>query len=552
MLTVLVVSGGGFQGLGVLSALRAISGVRAVVADLYPDSPGRYLADAFHAVPPVADAAAFEDAIARIARAEGARLVIPSTAIELPALAGMAPALRARDVAVAVAPLPLLRLAADKRLLYADLAARGFPVLPGVDPLAPDAPFPLIGKPAAGWGSRGVVLAASPADLAREWSARLADEYVWQPRLPRCRELSVDFAIDFAGRASEPGVRLRVRTSGGFALVTDTAESAEVTRWAQRFAGVAASMEGRGAFNLQFLEQDGKVYLSDVNPRLGTSAVHWRGTDRDPILHVCRSVDPEVTAPARVPAARTVRVLGELSVDVVAPPPGVQAIVFDLDDTLLPHKQWIAARLEALWEAEKAVLPGREAFLAEALRVVEEGPRGQLFDVLAAHFGIPETLRRRLIEAYRAVAPARVALYPDVLPALATLRAKGYRLGLLTDNPPVSQRLKVEAAGLAPVFEAIVFSRETGADKPDAAAFAAVARALALTAGSLAMVGDNPYRDGMGALAAGYGAAFVVARAGAFFNFDPALLSALPAARRLRFVSGLREMAAMLPDSRAR
>ena len=57
MLTVLVVSGGGFQGLGILSALRAIGGVRAVVADLYPDSPGRYLADAFHAVPPVADAA---------------------------------------------------------------------------------------------------------------------------------------------------------------------------------------------------------------------------------------------------------------------------------------------------------------------------------------------------------------------------------------------------------------------------------------------------------------------------------------------------------------
>ena len=553
MLTVLVVSGGGFQGLGILSALRALHGVRAVVADVHADCPGRYLADAFHAVPPVADGAPFEEALLGIVEAEDVRLVLPSTGYELATLARVAPALRQRGVAVAVAPERLLRLAADKRLLYAALEERGIPVLPLVDPRRPDAVFPVIGKPAHGWGSRGVVVAASPDELSREWSARIGEEYVWQRKLEPCRELSVDLAIDFEGKASEPGVRLRVRTSGGFAVVTDTAESAAVTRWTARFVEMAREMEGRGAFNLQFLDDGGAVYLSDVNTRFGTSAVHWRGTDRDPVLHLCRSVDPSVPAPARSAPPRTVRVLGERRVDGAASgEAAIQALVLDLDDTLIPHKRWIHAKLDRLWGAERDALPARDAFLAEALRIVEEGPRATLFDQLAARFGWPAALKARLIDAYRATAPERCALYPDVLPSLATLRAKRYRLGLLTDNPPASQRRKIEAAGLAPWFEKVVFSREAAADKPDRDAFAAMAAALDLPPAALAMVGDNPYRDGLGALAAGYGVAYVVARPGGFYNFDPDLVAALPGGPGLRFTSSLREVAASLPGAAAR
>jgi HAD superfamily hydrolase (TIGR01509 family) len=530
-----------------------LSGVRAVAVDLYPDSPGRYLADAFHAVPPVADRAAFAAAVERIAEVEEARLVIPSTAIELEALAALAPALRARGIAVAVSAPPLLALAADKRRLYPALAAQGFPVLPLEDPRDAGAPWPLIGKPALGWGSRGVVVADSPAALAREWSGRLAEDYVWQRRLHPCGELSADFAIDFDGRASDPGVRRRVRTSGGFAVVTDTAEAPEAERLARRFAEMAAGMGGAGVFNLQFLEHEGRLHLSDVNPRFGTSAVHWRGTTRDPILHLCRAVDPGVEPLPRDPAPRTVRVLGELHVD-DAPGPAdaaLRAVVFDLDDTLIPAKAWMVQKLERLWEAERTALPPRAQFLAEALRLVDEGPRATLLDALGARFGWPPPEVARLIEAYRAARPARCEPYPDVLPALATLRAKGYRLGLLTDNPPESQRHKLEVSGLAPRFDAVVFSREAGGDKPHPGAFAAMAAALGLAPKALAMAGDNPHRDGLGALAAGYGAAFVVSRAGTFFSFDREVVKSLPGAERLRF-AGLRELAARLPATAPR
>lgn len=548
MLTVLVVSGGGFQGLGVLSALRALDAVRAVVVDLYPDSPGRYLGDAYHRVPAVAEGPAFEDAIARVAAREGARLVLPATAIELTALARMASRLRASGVAVGVSGEPLLRLTSDKRLLYAELSARGIPVLPIVDPLAAGAPFPLIGKPARGWGSRGLIVAHAAAELARDWSPRVAADYVWQRRLDPCRELSVDFAIDFAGRASPPGIRLRVRTSGGFAVVTDTAESEGVDAATSAFIDLARELGGCGAFNLQFLEQGGAVYLSDVNARFGTSAVHWRGTVHDPIAHLCRAVDPTVSAPSRPAPRRTVRILGEMPVeDPDRAEASLRGLVFDLDDTLIPHKQWMLAKLELVWEAEKAALPGRDAFISEAMRIAEEGPRSTLLDQLMTRFGWDAGTTTRLVAAYREIAPRACTIHPDVLPALATLRGKGYRVGILTDNPPVSQRQKLEAAGLAPLFDAVVFSRESGGDKPHPGGFAAVADALGLPASALAMVGDNPYRDGLGALAAGFAAAYVVVRPGGFFNFDPRLAGSLPGGERLRFVATLRDVAARLP-----
>ena len=551
MLTVLVVSGGGFQGHGIIAALRDLDVVRVVVVDSHEDNPGRHLADAFHAVPALSEGDAFGAALVRIAALEGVGLVLPATALELMTLARAAPALEASGVRVAVCGAELLRVLADKRILYAALEEAGFPVLPTVDPRAPGAAFPLVGKPAAGWGSQGVFVAESAEDLAREWSTRLAEEYVWQPRADGEREVSVDFAIDFAGRVSVPAVRARLRTSGGFAVVSETAASGEAEDCASRFAAFAKDRGGLGAFNLQFLEHEGRVVLSDVNPRLGTSAVHWRGTDRDPVFHLCRSVDPSVSIREPRKPIRTVRVLGDRAVDPSEPAEqDLAAIVFDLDDTLVPHKRWMLSKLEAVWQSERAVLPEREAFFAEALRIVEEGPRSTLLDALGARFGWTPERVAGLVAAYRAASPPSCPLHPDVLPALATLRGKGYRLAVLTDNPPESQKRKIAVSGLAASLDHVVYAREHGGDKPAAAAFAAVAAALGLPASALAMVGDNPYRDGLGALAAGYGAAFVIARAGAFFNFDPALPSVLPGAARLRRIESLSALAARLPEVR--
>ena len=223
----------------------------------------------------------------------------------------------------------------------------------------------------------------------------------------------------------------------------------------------------------------------------------------------------------------------------------VSGVVFDLDDTLIPTKRWTRERL---LRALAALLPQPQRARAEreALRLIEECPRGLLIDAVAETLGFSETERVQLLEAYRATWPESCAIYSEVRPALDALRRRGLRLGLLTDNPPETQRRKLQAAGLASFFQVVVFARESGAEKPDRRGFAAVAQGLALPPETLAMAGDNPHRDLAGAAEAGFARLFWIQREGAGCAFDPALAAALPGAARYERVSDLRQLAARL------
>jgi HAD superfamily hydrolase (TIGR01549 family) len=239
-----------------------------------------------------------------------------------------------------------------------------------------------------------------------------------------------------------------------------------------------------------------------------------------------------------------IRVLADrwLDVEEHAPSEPIQGIVFDLDDTLLHQKLWIAGKLQAAAESLPQLIPDREAFLLRALQSVEEGPRDALIDEQAERLGLRPEGRDQLLEAYRAAVPERSVLFPDVVPTLESLRRAGLKLGLLTDNPPASQRQKVKVCGLARWFEAIVYSQELGAEKPDGRGFAACAEGLGLPVERLGFVGDNPYRDALGAHSAGYGRVYVVRRHGTFYNFEASLLGALPGGSRFKLLDDLQQL----------
>jgi FMN phosphatase YigB (HAD superfamily) len=287
--------------------------------------------------------------------------------------------------------------------------------------------------------------------------------------------------------------------------------------------------------------------VSDVNPRLGTSAVHWRGSGFNPVLAVCADAGlaPEGAGGSPPPAGtRSVRHLEERVLPVV-PGPAVGGIVFDLDDTLIPTKRWLRDRLLLALDV-LASASEREAARRAALRVIEEGPRDRLIDAVAAALGWAEERRARLLELYGVSWPRSCATYPEVRAGLDALRRRGLRLGLLTDNPPETQRRKLEAAELRSCFDAVVFAREAGAEKPDRSGFVAVAAALGLPTAQLAMAGDNPHRDLAGAAAAGFARLFWLRREGASSAFDASLAASLPGAARYEAVADLRELAARL------
>ena len=49
--SILIVSGGGFQGHALIKALRAVPGIRILVADSYSENVSRYFSDGFFLAP---------------------------------------------------------------------------------------------------------------------------------------------------------------------------------------------------------------------------------------------------------------------------------------------------------------------------------------------------------------------------------------------------------------------------------------------------------------------------------------------------------------------
>jgi putative hydrolase of the HAD superfamily len=135
--------------------------------------------------------------------------------------------------------------------------------------------------------------------------------------------------------------------------------------------------------------------------------------------------------------------------------------------------------------------------LAEALE-----PWGPLDDVLFEEY---------IVEHNAAI--DELPAFPDALATIRSLRARGIRVGVLTNGPSGLQRRKLRASGLIDEFDAVAITGELGVHKPDRRAFEKALELLGTRADETAMVGDDLQNDVAGALAAGFAAVVWVERA---------------------------------------
>ncbi len=105
-------------------------------------------------------------------------------------------------------------------------------------------------------------------------------------------------------------------------------------------------------------------------------------------------------------------------------------------------------------------------------------------------------LRKKVLQ------PQRYRLYEDAIPTLQTLKQRGYRSFVLSNNYPELSHI-TDALGLSGLFEDILVSGKIGYDKPRPEIFAA-ARKAAGGAKNAWMIGDNPVDDIEGGNAAGF------------------------------------------------
>ena len=196
----------------------------------------------------------------------------------------------------------------------------------------------------------------------------------------------------------------------------------------------------------------------------------------------------------------------------------LHALTLDLDDTLWPVGPTIARADTLMWQwlgrHAPATHGARDGATLAALRaaVARERP-DWAHDMSAMRL---ETVRRALLAAGDDPALAepafevfyserqRVALYDDVLPALARLAARWPLVALSNGNADVRR-----VPGLAPFFHAALSARELGVGKPAPEAFAEACRRAGASPARTLHIGDDPALDVDGALAAGLQAAWV-------------------------------------------
>ena len=229
-----------------------------------------------------------------------------------------------------------------------------------------------------------------------------------------------------------------------------------------------------------------------------------------------------------------------------------RAVLFDLDDTLIPEDPAIEAgfaavaervwgsssteHVRSLWDAASQVMRDQapaQAYLA-AVHITASDllhgslvGRGRHADSLRGFLpyylehafdpalpGSARPLTRELVDLWRETRLAALSVYPDTVSVLDWLSDE-VPLGLVTNGLSKLQRDKLELTGLSGYFASVVVAEEVGAAKPDATMFHETLRRLELGPGEAVMVGNDLERDIVGARSAGLATIQITRVAGA-------------------------------------
>jgi len=175
----------------------------------------------------------------------------------------------------------------------------------------------------------------------------------------------------------------------------------------------------------------------------------------------------------------------------------IKAVVFDLDDTLYPERQYAFSGFSAVAAAFEQHLGDPARVAARMRQIFDTEHRPRVFNTLLDQLGLQgdDELIREMIQTYREHTP-KIALHRDADDALKRLH-KDCKLGLITDGPVVSQSAKIGALGLQETFDAIVLTEELGPmyRKPHIRAFELIAERLGVRGRQCAYVADNPAKD---------------------------------------------------------
>lgn len=505
---ILITCGGGFQGQTLLADLRFLEDAEIHLCDTNAVHGSLFCADFCVVCPKIMESDAYSAFILEYTANNKINLVIPATAHDLLLLSGLKKVLLKNDCKVLVPDIDVLKILNYKVSAYAFLRVNDIPVQ---DQLLYDNAdsYPLIAKPNNGWGSRKIFRFRTINEM-RENFRGIPEEYSWTQMHTEIEEYSCDFAIGPEGNSGECVYRVRERISGGFAiqaLILDEPPAA-VRAIGDKVIALFSKPEYSGIYNVQIIATPGETFVSDVNCRIGTSAVASIFFGKSLLSKICGDTNKfELNNEVRFIRSLKTTFFPAVRLD------GVSHIVFDLDDTLISHRKWIQRRSELLYLSSDVLM--NSITLEEYNQWIDwqltEGKASSLIDIIFQKFR-PFAKKSILLEKYRDCYPDTLDVYRDVLPTLKQLYERGYSLSLLTDNPIKTQRVKWSIFPGREYFRNVLYTSELNTEKPDKITFHRICAMSLKEPRDSVMVGNNLFRDIKGSLEADYRFAFHIRR----------------------------------------
>ena len=176
----------------------------------------------------------------------------------------------------------------------------------------------------------------------------------------------------------------------------------------------------------------------------------------------------------------------------------IKAVVFDLDDTLISEKEYIRSGFRQVSKkiAKKNNLDKDYVYkiMYDTFNEDSKNVFNRVLDKLNIQYEKEDI--KELINYYRGHMPD-IKLYDDAKYILDTLKAKGIKLGMITDGYKITQRNKLEALNIGDYFEHIVVTDELGREfwKPHQKPYEIIKKKLGLEYENMVYVGDNVSKD---------------------------------------------------------
>ncbi len=176
----------------------------------------------------------------------------------------------------------------------------------------------------------------------------------------------------------------------------------------------------------------------------------------------------------------------------------VKAVIFDLDDTLIPERQYVESGFKHIAKiiSNKYEFSEEKVFrdLLTLFKKSHKNVFNRLMDTYKNNYSSDTILY--LVEEYRNHIPD-IHFYDDVLNCISNLKTKGIKVGIITDGIAYTQRQKLKAVKAYEYFDEIILTDELGREywKPHPRAFEEMRLKLKVEFNEMIYVGDNPEKD---------------------------------------------------------